>query len=117
VMLVTIGGSKADAAQASVLDAVRQLETPLDAARFAEAREAFLYRLAADAQTPSEQTDNLGWYASEGNLGYAPSDLQGDYWKIAQSLDPGYVASIVKRYLDHPVIVHLTAAASKEPNS
>jgi len=117
VMLVTIGGSDADVVQTHVLDAVRSLQTPLDAATFAAAREAFLYRLAADAQTPSEQTDNLGWYASEGDASYAPSDLQGSYWKIAQSLDPAYVASVVKQYLGRPVIVHLTATSAKESNS
>jgi predicted Zn-dependent peptidase len=117
VMLVTIGGSDADAAQSNVLDAVRALQAPLDPATFSAAREAFLYRLAADAQTPNEQTDNLGWYASEGDAEYAPSDLQGTYWKIAQSLDPAYVASVVKQYLGRPVIVHLTATSAKESNS
>jgi predicted Zn-dependent peptidase len=117
VMLVTIGGTQVDAAQANVLDAVRKLTVPLDAATFNAAREAFLYRLAADAQTPSQQTDNLGWYAAEGDGAYAPSDLEGQYWTIARALDPAYVASVVKKYLDRPVIVHLTAVPQKESNS
>ncbi|HVA28522.1 MAG TPA: hypothetical protein VNF68_10100, partial [Candidatus Baltobacteraceae bacterium] len=117
VMLVTIGGTNLDEARASVVDAVRKLETPLDAATFSAAREAFLYHLASDAQTPLEQSQNLGWYAVEGNASYAPSDADGDYWKAAQSLDAAYVASVVKRYLDHPVIVRLSSAPTKEPAS
>jgi len=116
-MLVTIGGTSLDDARARVLDAVRKLETPLDAATFAAAREAFLYHLAVDAQTPMEQSENLGWYAVEGNPSYAPSDPQGEYWKIAQSLDPQFVASVVKRYLDRPVVVRLSNAPVKEPSS
>jgi predicted Zn-dependent peptidase len=117
VMLVTIGGTKVDSAQTSVIDGVRKLEEPMDPRTFASAREAFLFRLAADAQTPNEQTDNLGWYAAEGNLQYAPSDLAGEYWTVARSLDPQYVASVVKRYLDRPVVVHLMAVPQKESNS
>lgn len=117
VMLVTIGGSALDDARTRVLAAVRALETPLDAASFAAAREAFLYHLASDTQTPLEQSENLGWYSVEGSAGYAPSDAQGQYWKIAQSLDPQYVATVVKRYLDRPVVVRLTTAPAKEPSS
>jgi len=119
VMLVTIGGSKLDDARDRVVEAVRKLQVPLDPATFAAAREAFLYHLAIDSQTPGEQADNLGWYSVEGNAAYAPSDGQGMYWKIAQSLDPAFIASVVKRYLDHPVIIRMTTgpAAAKEPSS
>jgi predicted Zn-dependent peptidase len=117
VMVVTIGGDGLDAAQTNVIDAVKKLEVPLDAATFAAAREAFLFHLASDAQTPMEQSENLGWYSVEGNLGYAPSNAQGEYWKIAQSLDSAYVASIVKRYLDHPVVVRLSNAPVKDRSS
>lgn len=117
VMVVTIGGDGLDAAQTNVIGAVKKLEVPLDATTFAAAREAFLFHLASDAQTPMEQSENLGWYSVEGNLEYAPSNAQGEYWKIAQSLDPAYVASIVKRYLDHPVVVRLTSAPAKDRSS
>jgi len=117
VMLVTIGGSKPALVETQVLAAVSGLQQPLDAASFAAAREAFLYHLAADSQSPTEQADNLGWYSSEGNGAYAPSDAQSTYWKAARSLDPQYVASVVKKYLAHPVVVRLITATSKEPTS
>jgi len=117
VMLVTIGGSKPAPVEAQVLTAIANLQRPLDPAAFAAAREAFLYHLAADSQSPTEQADNLGWYSSEGNGAYAPSDATSTYWKAARSLDPQYVASIVKKYLAHPVVVRLITAASKEPTS
>lgn len=117
VMLVTIGGSGLDDARARVLAAVRTMETPLEAAAFSAAREAFLYHLASDTQTAVEQSENLGWYSVEGNAAYAPSDAQGQYWNIAQTLDPAFVASVVKRYLDRPVVVRLSSAPAKEPSS
>jgi predicted Zn-dependent peptidase len=117
VMLVTIGGSKPAPTETKVLTAIANLQQPLDAASFAAAREAFLYHLAADSQSPTEQADNLGWYSSEGNGTYAPSDAASTYWKAARSLDPQYVASIVKKYLAHPVVVRLITTASKEPTS
>lgn len=117
VMLVTIGGSKPAKVETQVLTAIASLQQPLDAARFTAAREAFLYHLAADSQSPTEQADNLGWYSSEGNGGYAPSNAASTYWRAARSLDPQYVASIVKKYLAHPVVVRLITTASKEPTS
>jgi predicted Zn-dependent peptidase len=117
VMLVTIGGSKPAQVESKVLTAIANLQQPLDAASFVAAREAFMYHLAADSQSPTEQADNLGWYSSEGNGAYAPSDAASTYWKAARSLDPQYVASIVKKYLAHPVVVRLITTASKEPTS
>ncbi len=117
VMLVTIGGSKTAGLDARILDEVAKLQQPLDPATFNAAREAFMYHLASDTQTPPEQADNLGWYTSEGNAGYAPSDETSTYWSAARSLDPKYVASVVKKYLAHPVVVHLIETTSKEPTS
>jgi predicted Zn-dependent peptidase len=118
VMLVTIGGSKPADVESKVLAAISGLQTPLDSASFAAAREAFLYHLASDSQAPLEQADNLGWYAAEGNSAYAPSDGASTYWKAARSLDPGYVASIAKKYLAHPVVVRLiTTTNSKDSTS
>jgi len=113
VMLVTIGGSENAAIEEKVLSAVQAMAQPLDPATFAAAREAFLYHLAADTQTPEQQAANLGWYATEGNASYAPSSEQSSYWKAARSLDPAYVASVVKQYLAHPVIVRLIEASPK----
>jgi predicted Zn-dependent peptidase len=118
IMLVTIGGSKPADVESKVLAAISALQTPLDPTSFAAAREAFIYHLAADSQEPLEQADNLGWYAAEGNSSYAPSDSASTYWKAARSLDPDYVASIVKKYLAHPVVVHLiTTTNSKDSTS
>lgn len=118
VMLVTIGGSKPAAVEAKVVAAITSLQTPLDATAFAAAREAFIFHLATDSQAPIEQADNLGWYAAEGNSTYAPSDGASTYWKTARALDPEYVASIVKKYLAHPVVVHLvTTTNSKDSTS
>ncbi len=116
-MLVTIGGKKSADLQRRVMDELAKLQQPLDARTFAAAREAFLYHLASDTQLPEQQADNLGWYASEGNAAYAPSDPQSTYWNLARSLDPGFVASVVRQYLAHPVVVQLQATESKESSS
>jgi predicted Zn-dependent peptidase len=109
VMLVTIGGDKPADLKQTVLNAVSALSTPLDAKTFEAARAAFLYHLAVDTQLPIEQADNLGWYAAEGNASYAPSDPTSSYWQRAKDLDPAFVASVVKQYLSHPVVIQLTA--------
>jgi predicted Zn-dependent peptidase len=107
VLVVTVGGDAAKSAKQRVLDELAKLETPMDARAFAAAREAFLYHLASDTQTPLEQADNLGWYAAEGNPSYAPGDAAGSYVAKARDLDPAYVAGIVRRYLKNPATVTL----------
>ncbi len=114
VFLVTISGDTPGAARTQVLDALHKLEKPLDATTFARAREAFLFHLASDTQYPTEQADNLGWYAVEGNASYAPSAPGGAYWQSARALDPAFVASVVQRYLVHPIVVQLSTTARKE---
>ncbi|MDE2481959.1 MAG: insulinase family protein [bacterium] len=114
VFLVTLSGDDVSVARTRVLEAIRALQHPLDAATFARAREAFLFHLASDTQYASEQADNLGWYATEGNAAYAPSAMQSTYWQTARGLDPAFVASVVQRYLAHPVAVQLTTATAKE---
>lgn len=114
VMLVTIGGTnKLDDARQRVADAIAGLQRPLDRAAFDAAREAFLFHIAVDSQEPSEQADNLGWYAAEGNASYAPAYAGGAYWTAARSLEPAYVASVAKQYLSRPVVVRLIAAAKE----
>jgi predicted Zn-dependent peptidase len=110
VMLVTISGDNPAAGKERVLAALQKLERPLDATTFAAAREAFLYHIAADTQTPQGQADNLGWYTVEGNASYAPDASGGEYETQARSLDPQYVAGVVARYLKEPVVVNLVTA-------
>ncbi|HVA33751.1 MAG TPA: insulinase family protein [Candidatus Baltobacteraceae bacterium] len=118
VMLVTIGGDQENATKQRVLDAVAQVEQPLDERTFEAAREAFLYHLAYDMQTPQEMADNLGWYTVEGGASYAPGNAAGTYERIARSLDPQYVAQTVRRYLSKPFVVNLVSApATKESAS
>jgi predicted Zn-dependent peptidase len=117
VMVVTIGGSHEKQTEKNVLDALMALQQPMDVRTFNAAREAFLYHVAADTQTPQERADNLGWYTTEGALDYAPGIANGNYVNAARSLDPQYVADVVRRYLRQPVIVDLVATTpQKEPS-
>lgn len=117
VMIVAIGGSNAAALETQVVAAVQKMQQPLADGAFAAAREAFLYHLASDQQTPDEQTSNLGWYTAEGNPSYAPSSEESAYWKAARSLDPAFVASVARTYLAHPVVVRLIEPAGKDTSS
>jgi predicted Zn-dependent peptidase len=112
VMVVTIGGDEEKATEQRVLAALDALQQPLDRATFEAAREAFLYHVATDTQTPQERADNLGWYTVEGNLQYAPGLANGSYEQAVRELDPQYVADVVRRYLRNPVVVNLTATSS-----
>lgn len=114
VMVVTIGGDQEKAAERRVLEALSALQQPLDAKTFEAAREAFLYHVAADTQTPQERADNLGWYSTEGNLSYAPGIANGNYERNARSLDPQYVAEAVRRYLGKPIVVDLIASTPQK---
>ncbi len=114
VMVVTIGGDHEKQTEQKVLAALGQLAQPMDPQTFDAAREAFLYHVAADTQTPQERADNLGWYTVEGNLQYAPGIANGNYAKAARDLDPQYVADVVRRYLHNPVVVDLVAASPQK---
>jgi predicted Zn-dependent peptidase len=111
VMLVTIGGDDRNAVKQQILDQLTKLEQPIAQPQFDAAREAFLYHIASDTQTPQEEADNLGWYNAEGAFGYAPGASGGEYERVARSLDPQYISQIVRRYLTNPVIVNLIVAA------
>ena len=118
VMLVTIEGDDQKGAKDRVLAEVAKLQQPLDAKTFEAAREAFLYHIASDTQTPPQRADNLGWYFAEGAPNYAPGDVSGAYERTARGLDPAYVASVVKQYLNTPVVVNLlTGPTPKESSS
>ncbi|HEX4013385.1 MAG TPA: hypothetical protein VHX17_05760 [Candidatus Cybelea sp.] len=114
VMVVTIGGDGEKEARDRVLSALSTMRVPLDAQTFDAAREAFLYHVAADTQTPQERADNLGWYSVEGDVSYAPGITNGTYAHLVRQLDPAYVAEVVKRYLQTPVVVTLLASTPKE---
>jgi len=116
VMVVTIGGEREKQTEESVLDALRTLQEPMDKQSFEAAREAFLYHVATDTQTPQERADNLGWYTVEGNVQYAPGIASGSYERSVRDLDPQYVADVVRKYIGKPVVVDLIASQpQKEP--
>lgn len=117
VMVVTIGGDHEKQAEQHVLAALTALQQPMDPKTFEAAREAFLYHVAADTQTPQERADNLGWYTVEGSLEYAPGITSGSYERSARALDPQYVAEVVRRYLGKPVVVDLIAATPQRDSS
>jgi predicted Zn-dependent peptidase len=114
VMVVTIGGDHEKQTERRVLAALGALQQPMDQQAFDAAREAFLYHVATDTQTPQERADNLGWYTVEGNLEYAPGVSTGRYERAARALDPQYVAEVVRRYLHNPVIVDLIAESPQK---
>ncbi|HEY2553758.1 MAG TPA: insulinase family protein [Candidatus Cybelea sp.] len=114
VMLVTIGGDREQDARDRVLAALSSMQTPLDPQTFNAAREAFLYHVASDTQTPQERADNLGWYSVEGDVSYAPGIADGTYVRTVRALDPAYVADVVKRYLQTPIVVTLLSGTPKE---
>jgi predicted Zn-dependent peptidase len=117
VMVVTIGGDHEKQVEQRVLEAVAALQQPMDRQTFEAAREAFLYHVAADTQTPQERADNLGWYTVEGSLEYAPGIANGSYERAARALDPQYVADVVRRYLGKPVVVDLIAPEQQKDSS
>jgi predicted Zn-dependent peptidase len=114
VMVVTIAGSHEKQTEQNVLAALQTLEQPLDAQTFTAAREAFLYHVATDTQTPQQRADNLGWYSTEGNLEYAPGIVKGNYERAARTLDPQFVAEVVRHYLRNPVVVTLVATTPQD---
>ena len=117
VMVVTIGGDHEKQAEQRVLEAIGTLQQPMDRQTFDAAREAFLYHVATDTQTPQERADNFGWYTVEGNLEYAPGIMNGSYERIARMLDPQYIAEVVRRYLGRPVVVDLLATEPQKESS
>jgi len=106
--VVGISGGDLELAGTQVRAAIAGMTSPLDAATFAAARRAFAYRTARSASSPSGLADGLAWYALQGDAPYAPGDASGTYARAVASLDPAYVASIARRYLQTPTVVHLT---------
>ena len=104
IFLVTASGGDLPAARTTILAALAAMQQPLDAATFARARDAFVYHIRSDLQTPTALADTFGWYSVEGNPGYAPGagGLEGTYFRDARSLTPDFVAATALRYLAKP---------------
>ncbi len=115
IMLVTLENTSDQSLEQKVLEAIAALQKPLDAQTFAAAREAFIYHIDTQTQTPGEQADMLGWYAAEGAAAYAPGG--SEYERIARSLDPDFVAATVRRYLSHPVTVRVLVSPQTQTGS
>ncbi|MBV9270284.1 MAG: insulinase family protein [Candidatus Eremiobacteraeota bacterium] len=110
VLVVTFSGKNATSLRDNTFDAINSLRSPLDAKTFARARAAFAYHALADVQTPLTMADNLGWYTLQGNGLYAPGDSSETYAQAIESLDPSYVAGVVRKYLHDPTVVQLVSA-------
>ena len=116
VLLVTISGGDVPAARKIVDDALAAIRKPLDKSTFGAARQAFMYHMLSDIQTPAGMADTLGWYTIEGNQAYAPGagGLDSGYFAIAGSLTPGFVAATVNKYLGRPGAVVAVDAKKTE---
>ncbi len=110
VLVATVSGTNASSARPQIVQAVSAMAKPLDPVTFEAARNAFVYHIVSESQTPSSRADNAGWYAAEGNAAYAPGDVSREYFAQVQALDPAYVASVAAKYLRHPEVVQLLAA-------
>jgi hypothetical protein len=119
VLLVTISGGDVAAARKAVDDGLALVQKPLDRATFTAAREAFMYHMLSDIQTPGGMADTLGWYTVEGNLTYAPGAAgpQSRYFAVAASLTPEFVAQTVSKYLGKPGAVVAVAPKPSENSS
>ncbi len=116
VLLVSISGGDVAAARTIVDSALVAARKPLDKGAFAAARDAFLYHMLSDIQTPGGLADTLGWYTVEGNQAYAPGagGLTSRYFGIASGLTPAFVAATIDKYLGRPGAVVAVAATKAE---
>ncbi|HXP94188.1 MAG TPA: hypothetical protein VN905_12035 [Candidatus Binatia bacterium] len=121
VMLVQLsGGGDLGAARTALDGALAQMRKPLDKRTFEVARDAFVYHLLSDLQTPLQLADNFGWYSVEGNAPYAPglAGAGGRYFAAAKSLTADYVAGIATKYLMTPgATVTLGPAVRPKPQA
>jgi predicted Zn-dependent peptidase len=117
VFLISISGGDLAAAKTIVEAALASVKKPLDPRTFAAARQAFVYHMLDDIQTPGELADNFGWYTVEGNSAYAPGagGQRGQYFAAATELTPASVAQTVSAYLDRPGASVTVATATAKP--
>jgi predicted Zn-dependent peptidase len=104
VFLVTYTSAHSDELRAQIEAALAEMQKPLDQATFARALDAFTARISTDVQTAVEVSDNLGWYTVEGNPKYAPipGTAPSEYFGVAASLTPAFVAATARKYLSRP---------------
>jgi predicted Zn-dependent peptidase len=116
VLLVTISGGDVATTRKIVDDALAVARKPLDKPTFAAARDAFMYHMLSDIETPGGMADTLGWYTVEGNQAYAPgaAGQASKYFAVAGSLTPAFVAATVNKYLGQPGAVVAVEAGKPE---
>ncbi|HEY5350709.1 MAG TPA: insulinase family protein [Candidatus Lustribacter sp.] len=104
VFLMTSTGGDQPQVRAAVDAALLAIQRPLAAATFEAARRQFMYHILSDAETPGALADTYGWYAVEGDPGYAPGEggPAGRYLSAAAALTPEFVAATAAKYLDRP---------------
>ncbi len=104
VFLMTSTGGDQPQVRAAVDAALLAIRHPLSAATFEAARRQFMYHILSDAETPSALADTYGWYAVEGDPGYAPGEggTAGRYLSAAAALTPAFVAATAAKYLARP---------------
>jgi predicted Zn-dependent peptidase len=101
---MTSTGGDQPQVRAAVDAALLAIQRPLAAATFEAARRQFIYHILSDAETPGALADTYGWYAVEGDPGYAPGEggPAGRYLSAAAALTPEFVAATAAKYLDRP---------------
>jgi predicted Zn-dependent peptidase len=104
VFLMTSSGGDQGSVRAAVDSALLAIRHPLTGPAFEAARRQFVYHILSDDETPSALADTYGWYAVEGNPGYAPGEGggAGRYLATAAALTPEFVAATAAKYLDRP---------------
>lgn len=110
VFVVSVSGEGSDAAAKIVRDEIAALDKPIATNDFARARNAFIFHLQSDLQTPSDFAASLGWYATEGRPAYAPGtdNGSGSYFRGAAQLSPKTIVDVAQKFLtSQPVTVTL----------
>ena len=117
VFLMTSTGGDQVAVRSAVDTALLAIRRPLAPAAFEAARRQFVYHILSDDETPSALADTYGWYAVEGNPGYAPGEggATGRYLAAAAALTPEFVAATAAKYLDRPGAAITVAPAAGNP--
>ena len=106
-------GSDPKKMKSVLLEDLARLRTPLSQPRFQRLLRAFQFHIASAIDVPQGLADNLGWYAASGDAAYAPGLPGGEYARSVARLTPNRVAATVRRYLEHPTTILMTAVAEK----
>jgi len=118
VFVVSISGNGSAVATKIARDEISKLATtPLSHDEFERARNAFIYHLQSDLQTPADLAASLGWYATEGQPEYAPGAKggEGSYFRNAAMLSPKKITEIAKQFLaSQPVTVTLQPSGQEK---